>query len=54
MAHAAHAGNAADSADLRHVEEAVTEAAAALWGLTEAELRDIGRNLAELKGKRAG
>jgi hypothetical protein len=50
LAPAAYASDQAARAALRRVEQAVDEAAAALWGLTEAELRDIRRNLAELKG----
>ena len=50
LAPAAYAGDQAARAALRRVEGAVDQAAAALWGLSEAELRDIRRNLAELKG----
>ena len=50
LAPAAYAGDQVARAALRCVEGAVDEAAAALWGLSEAELRDIRRNLAELKG----
>jgi len=50
LAPAAYASDQAARAALRRVEGAVDQAAAALWGLTEAELRDIRRNLAELKG----
>ena len=50
LAPAAYASDQAARANLRRVEQAVDEAAAALWGLSEAELRDIRRNLAELKG----
>jgi len=50
LAPAAYASDQAARAALRRVEQAVDEAAAALWGLSEAELRDIRRNLAELKG----
>jgi hypothetical protein len=35
---------------LRQIEEAVDEAAARLWGLTDAELREIRRSLVELQG----
>ncbi len=51
LAPAAYAGDAVAQTELRRVEAAVDEAAAALWGLTEAELRDIRRNLAELQGE---
>ncbi|HQE92287.1 MAG TPA: N-6 DNA methylase [Anaerolineae bacterium] len=48
LAPAAYAGDVAAQTALRRVEAAVDEAARALWGLTEAELHDIRRNLAEL------
>lgn len=53
LAPAAYAGDAAAQSALRRVEAAVDEAAAALWGLTEAELRDIRRNLAELQSDKS-
>lgn len=39
---------AGDEERLREVEEEIDEKAAELWGITEGELREIRRSLAEL------
>ncbi len=49
LASAAYSGDAAAQAALQRIETTVDETAAALWGLTAAELADIRRNLADLK-----
>jgi hypothetical protein len=50
LAPAAHAGDKDARAVLRDVEDQVDRAAADLWGLTDAELGEIRRNLKELRG----
>jgi len=50
LAPPAYAGEAEAKAALAGVEDEVDRAAAALWGLTDAELADVRASLRELKG----
>ncbi|MER3403252.1 MAG: hypothetical protein C4337_08215, partial [Armatimonadota bacterium] len=47
------ATNKANDAQLRQIEEGIDEEAAKLWGLSEAELREIQASLRELEGEAA-
>ncbi|WP_135257741.1 Eco57I restriction-modification methylase domain-containing protein [Thermus caldilimi] len=51
LSEAAHeAARQGDTTALRHIEAEIDQQAAKLWGLTEEELREIQRSLAELAG----
>lgn len=51
LALVAHDGDKSRKAELRRVEVEIDRAAAALWGLSDAELADVQASLRELKGE---